>query len=198
MAERLDRAVVKALRDPARVSQRHRDLVDDLLAGVAERRRQAANQGLDFVRRQPDFLAAPFMRIGWIGRMPFAVDDADGDLALALRERVPAGVKMRAEQSCCLRQLGVVYPDLARPAHLAAGLDQRSITSLLLRRHLVIGDLGIAAKSRRVGHQAISSYRLIAGISCRSAGHMSMSRWSDRTIEHHHEPRAELSVDARA
>src|SRR6266566_8299262 len=99
MAERFDRAVVETLRDPARGAQRHRDLVDHLLAGVAERRREAADQRLDLVGRQSDFLAAPLMRVGWVGGMPFAVDDADGDLALALRERVPAGVKMRAERS---------------------------------------------------------------------------------------------------
>src|SRR6266478_778791 len=98
------------------------------------------------------------MRVGRIGGMPFAVDDADGDLALALRERVPAGVKMCAERSCSLRQLGIVHPDLARPAHLAAGLDQRAIAVLLLRRHLVVRNLGIAAKSWCVGHRANSSF----------------------------------------
>src|SRR5216683_7859942 len=68
---------------------------------------------------------------------------------------------MRAERSRRLRQLGVVHPDLARPAHLAAGLNQRAIAFLLLRRHLVIGDLGIAAKSRRVGHRAF-----LFGVDC--------------------------------
>jgi protein-S-isoprenylcysteine O-methyltransferase Ste14 len=36
MAERLDRAVVEPLRDPARIGERHRHLVDDLLALVRE------------------------------------------------------------------------------------------------------------------------------------------------------------------
>jgi hypothetical protein len=37
------------------------------------------------------------MRVGRAGRMPFAVDDDDGDLALALGERVAAWVEMGAE-----------------------------------------------------------------------------------------------------
>jgi hypothetical protein len=88
--------------------------------------------------------------------MPFAVDDDDGDLALALAQRI-AGAEMRAERPHHLRQLGIVHPDPARPGHLAAGLDQRAIAFLLLRRHPVIGKLGIAAKGRGVGHRAISS-----------------------------------------
>src|SRR6266851_8884703 len=65
--------------------------------------------------------------------------------------------EMRPERPHHLRQLGVVHPDPARPAHLAAGLDQRAIAVLLLRCHPVIGDLGIAAEGRDVGHRAISS-----------------------------------------
>src|SRR5690349_15503383 len=59
---------------------------------------------------------------------------------------------MRAERTRGLRQLGIVHPDPARSAQLAASLDQRAIALLLLRRHLLIGDLGITAKGWRIGH----------------------------------------------
>jgi len=84
--------------------------------------------------------------------MPFAVDDDNGDLALALAERVMAGVEMGAERPRGFRQFGVVHPDLARPADSAAGLDQRAVALLLFRRHPVIGDLGVTAKGWRFGH----------------------------------------------
>src|ERR1700731_3281563 len=92
------------------------------------------------------------MRVGRVSRMPFAVDDDDGDLALALRQGISAGVKMRAERRRRLRQLGIMHPDLAWPAGGAPDLDEKPIALLLLRRHLVIGDLGIAAKGWCVGH----------------------------------------------
>src|SRR5215469_9894032 len=92
------------------------------------------------------------MRIGRIGRMPFAVDDADGDFALALGKRVMAGMEMGAERPRRPRQLWIVHPDLARPSDAAADLDQRAITLPLLRRHLVKGDLGVTAKGWRIGH----------------------------------------------
>src|ERR1700756_5630550 len=96
------------------------------------------------------------MRAGRVGRMPFAVDDADGDLALPLGKRVMAGMKMSPERSRGLRQFGVVYPDLTRPADLTADLFQNAIALLLLGRHFVIGDLGVTAKGRCVGHFRIS------------------------------------------
>src|SRR5712692_7889743 len=92
------------------------------------------------------------MRVGRVGRMPFAVDDDDGDLAFALAERIPAGVKMGAERRRRLYQLRVMHPDLAGAPGRATGLDQKTIALLLLRRHLVIGDLGVAAKGWRIGH----------------------------------------------
>src|ERR1700730_6603605 len=92
------------------------------------------------------------MRGGRVSRMPFAVDDDDGDLALALGKRVTAGMEMRTERRRRLHQFGIMHPDLARPPGRAANCDQEAIALLLLRRHLVIGDLGVAAKSRRLGH----------------------------------------------
>src|SRR5216684_2528601 len=99
MAEGFDRAVIEPLRHPARIGEARRHLVDDLLAFVGERGRQAREYRLDLVVRQPGRLAGPFVRIGRVGRMPFAVDDADGDLALALAlaKRV-AGAEMRPER----------------------------------------------------------------------------------------------------
>jgi hypothetical protein len=47
--------------------------------------------------------------------MPFAVDDTDGDLALAFGKGVIAWLEMGAERSRGLRQFGIVYPDLVRP-----------------------------------------------------------------------------------
>src|SRR5437588_5011775 len=84
--------------------------------------------------------------------MPFAVDNADGDLTLTLGKRVMAGMKMGAERSRSLRQLGVMDPDPARPAELAADLDHRSIRLLLFRRHLLVGDFGVPAKGGRIRH----------------------------------------------
>src|SRR5437773_2081560 len=92
------------------------------------------------------------MRGGRVRRMPLAVDDDDGDLALALAERIAAGVEMRAERRRRLYQLRVVHPDLARPAGGAADLHQKTIALLLFRRHLVIRDLGVTAESRCFGH----------------------------------------------
>src|SRR3984893_13975169 len=96
------------------------------------------------------------MRGGRVSRMPFAVDDDDGNLALALGERVAAGMEMRTERRRRLHQFGIMHPDLARPAGGPPHLDQKAIALLLLRRHLVIGDLGIAAKSRRLRHFGFS------------------------------------------
>src|SRR5882757_8180903 len=84
--------VVETLRYPARIAETNRHLVDDLLALIRERGRQAGQHRLDLFGGQSDFLAPPFMRIGRVGGMPFAVDDDDGDLALALGERVAAWV----------------------------------------------------------------------------------------------------------
>src|SRR5215471_3161339 len=89
---------------------------------------------------------------GRVGRMPFAVDDADGDLAFPFAERVVAGMEMGAERGRSLRQLGIVHPDLARPADLAAGLFHKAIALLLLCSHLVVRDLGITAKGGGLGH----------------------------------------------
>src|SRR6202040_2382289 len=41
--------------------------------------------------------------------------------------------------------------------HLTADLDQRAISLLLLRHHLVIGDLGVTAKGGRIGHLGFPS-----------------------------------------
>ena len=150
MAERFDRAVVKPLRDPTRVRQTNRHLIDDLLALVGERGRQAAQHRLDLVGRQPHFLAAPLMRRGRVGRTPFAVDDDDGDFALA--ERIVAGVKMAAVRRRDLRQLRVVHPNLVGSAERPAGFDREPVALLLLGGHLVIGDFGVAAEGRRFGH----------------------------------------------
>src|SRR5712671_5583568 len=157
MSERLDRAVIEALRDPTRIRQADRHFVHDLLTLVRERCRQAGEHRLDLLGRQSDFLAAPFMRSGRVGGMPFAIDDDDRDLALALAERIAAGVEMGAERRRRLYQLWVVHPDLAWTAGRAADLHQKAITLLLLRGHLVIGDLGVAAEGGRLGHLGVPS-----------------------------------------
>ena len=114
MAECGDRAVEEALGDPARIGEAGRHLVNDLLALVIERGRQTGQQCLDLVDRQPGRLAGTLMRIGWVGRMPFAVDDHDGDLALALAQRI-AGAEIGAERPHYFHELGVVHIDLVRP-----------------------------------------------------------------------------------
>src|SRR5205814_9390692 len=98
---------------------------------------------------QSDFLSPPLMRVGRMGGMPSAVDYDDGDLALALGERVAAGGEIGAQRSRGLYQLGVMHPDLARPAGRATGLDEQAIARLLLRCHFVIRDLGVASERRR-------------------------------------------------
>jgi len=150
-AEGFDRAVIEPLRHPACIGKARRHLVDDLLTFVGERGRQAREDRLDLVVRQPGRLASPFVRIGRVGRVPFAGDDADSNLALALGERV-AGAEMRPERPHHLRQLGVVHIDLVRAGQPTARLNQRAIAFLLLGRHLLIGNLGIASKRGCLGH----------------------------------------------
>src|SRR5579862_7560826 len=112
MPQCLHRAVVQSPRGPARIRQANRHLVDELLALVGERRREAREHRLDLVGREADLLAAPLMRGGGVGRMPFAVDDDDGDLALALGQRISAGVEMRAQRRRRLYELWIMHPDL--------------------------------------------------------------------------------------
>jgi hypothetical protein len=96
--------------------------------------------------------------------MPFAVDDADGDLAFPFAERVVAGVEMRAERGRSLRQPGIVHPDLARSTNLAADLFYKAIALLLLWSHLLVGNLGITAKGGGLGHFSVPSEGGLAGI----------------------------------
>ena len=96
--------------------------------------------------------AAPLMRGGRVSRMPLAVDNANGNLALPFGQRVMAGMEMGSERRRGLRQFGVVHPDLARPANLTTDLLHKAIAFLLLGGHLLIGDLGVAAKGRCIGH----------------------------------------------
>src|SRR6516225_7289428 len=110
MAECLDRTVIEPLWDPTRISEGHRHLVDNLLALVRERSLQAGDDGFDLIGWQTDFLAAPLMRVGREGRMPFAVDDADGDLALAFGKGVMPGWKWAPSGPRGLRQFRIVHP----------------------------------------------------------------------------------------
>src|SRR5689334_4969382 len=91
------------------------------------------------------------------------------------------------ERSRGLYQLGVMHPDLARPAGRVTGLDQKAITLLLLLGHLVIRDLGVAAEGRRLGHigfpshEGSETYPATAHLPCRPAagisrGPLAMSR----------------------
>ena len=144
---------MEPLRDPARLRQALGHLVDDLLALVVEGGRQARQHRLDLGGRQTRRLPRALVRIGRVDRMPLAVDDDDGDLALALAQRI-ASAEIGTQRPHHLGQLGVVHPDPVRPAQLAARFDQRSVALLLFRRHPVGGNLGIAAKGRGVGHRA--------------------------------------------
>src|SRR5271169_5678775 len=94
------------------------------------------------------------MRVRRVDRMPSAGDDDDGNLALALAERI-AGAKMRAKRAGDRRQLRVVHPDLGWPGQAAAALDQPAISLLLLRRHPIVRDLGVTAEGRGLGHLLI-------------------------------------------
>src|SRR6266851_6480397 len=105
MAERLDRAVVEPFRDPARIGKTSRHLVNHLLALVVERGRQARQQRLDLVGREPRRLPGALVRVGRVDRMPLAVDDDDGDLALALAQRI-TGAEIGTERPHHLGQLG--------------------------------------------------------------------------------------------
>ena len=152
MAEGRDRAVEEASGNPARIGQDGGHLVDDLLTLVCKGGLQTGEDGLDLVRRQADLLAAPLVRVGGVGRMPVAVDDADGDLALAFGEGVLARVEVGAERPDGLGQLGVMDPDLGWTGERAPGFDQGAVALLLLGGHLLVGDLDVAAKGWRVGH----------------------------------------------
>src|SRR5205814_558729 len=69
-----------------------------------------------------------------------------------------------------------MHPDLARPAGRATGLDEKAIAFLLLRRHFVIRDLGVAAEGRRLGHigfpsqDGLETHPATAHLLCRPAG----------------------------
>src|SRR5580658_5199718 len=84
--------------------------------------------------------------------MKLAGDDADGDLALALGERVMAGMEMGAERPRDLRQLRIMHPDFARPGEPATALDHGAITLLLCWCHLLVGNLGITTEGWCVRH----------------------------------------------
>src|SRR5215471_18802646 len=96
--------------------------------------------------------------------MKLAANDADSDLALALAERI-AGAEMRPERPHHLRQLGVVHIDLVRAGQPTACLDQRAIAFLLLRRHFIIGNLGIASERGCLGHWRSPVLKLSVGAS---------------------------------
>src|SRR6202040_1340603 len=128
----------------------------------------------NFFGGQSNFLAPPLMRVGWVGRMPFAVDDDNRDLALALGERVAAGVEVGTERSRGLHQLGIMHPNFARAAGRPTRLDQKAIALLLLRCHLVIRDLGVAAEGwRGLGHIGASSQDGLETPSCNGGSDLS-------------------------
>src|SRR5437868_12558855 len=85
---------------------------------------------------------------------------------------------MGTERSRGLYQLRVMHPNLARPASRATGLDQKAITFLLLRRHLVIRDLGVAAEGWCLGHIGLPS-GWIGDSSCNGTPALS-TRWGHR------------------
>src|SRR5262249_8758885 len=53
-------------------------------------------------------------------------------------------------------ELRIVDVDLVRAGQPPVRLDQRAVRVLLLRGHLIVGDLGITSEGRRVGHGAVS------------------------------------------
>src|SRR5262249_43957724 len=89
-------------------------------------------------------------------------------LALALAERV-AGAEMRPEWPHHLCQLRVVHIDLVWARQPAARLDQRAIAFLLLRRHLLIGNLGIASERGCLGHGRAPGLKRSVGTSIPAA-----------------------------
>src|SRR5262245_35927047 len=78
--------------------------------------------------------------------MPVACDDADGDLALALAQRVAAWLKMSAESADDPGELWIVGPDLDRARQAPAPRHDGVVCTLLLRTHSVVGDFGIASE----------------------------------------------------
>jgi hypothetical protein len=151
VAEGVDRAVLGPLRPPALLGEARRHLLADLLAWVGQRGRQAREELFDRGGRQPGRLGGPGVRVGRRGRMKRADEDADRALALALAERI-AGAEMRPERPHHRRQLGVVHIDLVRAGSPTARLKQRAIACLLLVRHLLLENLGIASKRGGLGH----------------------------------------------
>src|SRR5438045_9199460 len=93
---------------------------------------------------------------------------------------------MRPERAHYLRQLWVVHPDLVRAGQPAARLDQRAVGVLLLRRHLVVGDFGIASEGRCLGHR-----RLL------SSGELSVAVSIDRAVAAREAPIAPIIATLR-
>src|ERR1700760_1232457 len=113
------------------------------------------------------------MCVGRVNRMPFAVDDDDCDLSLALGKRI-ACAEIGAELAHHVGEFGIVYPDLVRTTDGTAAFDQRSVSRLLLRRHLLVRDFGIAAKCWALGHShfpscELAAHPVTAAAFCRSA-----------------------------
>src|SRR5258707_15735002 len=69
---------------------------------------------------------------------------------------------MRAERAGDLRELRIVHPDLGRAGQAAARRDQGVVALLLFGSHFVVGDFGIAAERRSLGHRSSSSLSLLA------------------------------------
>src|SRR5271156_2926019 len=106
--------------------------------------RLAAEQGIYDRGRDGQLDRDSVVRVNRKRRVPLAENDADGDLPLALGERVIRWMKMVRQRRHRRGEVRIVDPDLRRPLELAPlCLCEDPIALLLLGSHLVIWSLGV-------------------------------------------------------
>src|ERR1700722_17542824 len=112
MTEDLDRAVVEA---PGNIPTRgwgRGQLIDRLPPLILQTCGLAAEQGVHDLGRDGQLDRDPVVRVNRKLRVPLAENDADGDLPLALGERVIRWMKMVRQRRHRRGEVGIVDPDL--------------------------------------------------------------------------------------
>ena len=84
----------------------------------------------------------------------------DGDLALALGQRIAGAEIARRAGPSHSPASGCARRSCSGPGSRPRVSINALVGLLLLRRHLVVGDLGIASESRRVGHRRLLRLRV--------------------------------------
>src|SRR6478672_8740416 len=111
MTEDLDRAVVEARGNVAASGKGGGQLIDRLLLLIFQTCGLAAEQGVHDLGRDGQLDRDAVMGVYRKLRVPFAENDADGDLPLALGERVIRWMKMVRQRRHRCGEGGIVDPD---------------------------------------------------------------------------------------